>query len=97
VAPDPERRRGLPARAPRLGHDVSPTGYFVYCNGRTDLAQFDGRLEFTIELIAYEGSDDWVEPKLIEARKCLTAAKPPKPADTCEYCAYSTARQGLEQ
>jgi hypothetical protein len=80
----------------RLGHDVSPTGYFVYCNGRTDLEAFEGRLEFNIELIPYDGDDAWVEPALLAARKVLAAGKPPKPAEACEYCAYSAARSGLE-
>ncbi len=80
----------------RLGHDVSPTGYFVYCNGRTDLDRFDAKLEFNIELIPYEADDSWVEPALIKAQRAIASAKAPKPAEACEYCAYSDARQGLE-
>ena len=33
------------------GLDVSDTGYFVYCNGKTDKEAFDGKLEFDIEFI----------------------------------------------
>src|SRR3989304_8857321 len=33
------------------GFRVSPTGYFVYCNGKTDRAAFDAKLEFDIKLI----------------------------------------------
>ena len=39
------------------GFKVSKTGYFVYVNGRTDLEAFDGRLEFDVKLIPYQGDD----------------------------------------
>ena len=41
---------------------VSPTGYFVYVNGKSDAKAFDGKLEFDVELIPYTGNDTWVEP-----------------------------------
>ena len=34
------------------GFTVSPTGYFVYCNGNTDKEAFDGILEFDIKIIS---------------------------------------------
>jgi len=40
------------------GLRVSGTGYFVYCNGITDKKAFDGRLEFDVTLIPYEGNSD---------------------------------------
>src|SRR3989338_5419900 len=43
------------------GFKVSSTGWFVYANGRTDLPAFNGKLEFKINLIPYEGDDSWVE------------------------------------
>jgi len=39
------------------GFTVSPTGYFVYCNGDTDKEAFDGKLEFDIKLLPYTGDD----------------------------------------
>lgn len=70
------------------GFAVSPTGYFVYVNGRTDLEAFDGKLEFRVKLLPYTGSDAWVEDTLLRIRKCLRSSRIPKAAGDCEYCAY---------
>lgn len=75
----------------RNGFTVSPTGYFVYCNGRSDMAAFDGKLEFDVTLIAYEGRDGWVEGRVVEAHSCLCADTVPKAADDCDYCRYREA------
>src|SRR3990167_5505961 len=73
------------------GFKVSSIGYFVYCNGITDRKAFDGRLEFTVVLIPYTGSDSWIEKSLGEAKKCLGADAPPEPSSDCEFCAYREA------
>ncbi len=70
---------------------VSKTGYFVYCNGITDKAAFDGKLEFDIKLIPYEGNDAWVEGALNDIYKCLQAEKPPKASADCDFCTYRAA------
>jgi hypothetical protein len=69
------------------GLAVSDTGYFVYCTGRADRAAFDGKLEFEVCVIPSEGKDDWVEPTIIELKKCLDGPVP-ESADACDYCAY---------
>ncbi len=70
------------------GFKVSKTGYFVYCNGKADKQAFDGKLEFDLKVIPYDGDDSWVEPKIIEAHKCLSAAMLPGPGKECDYCLY---------
>ena len=71
------------------GFNVSQTAYFVYVNGRTDKKAFDATLEFDITLIALKAEDDaWIEPTLIEIKKCLTQKKLPPSGKTCEYCSY---------
>jgi hypothetical protein len=75
------------------GFAVSPTGYFVYVNGRSDAKAFDGKLEFDIELIPYAGSDAWIEPAIIDLKAMLMSDDIP-PVGTafgggpCEYCTY---------
>lgn len=75
------------------GFAVSPTGYFVYVNGRSDAAAFDGKLEFDVELIPYAGSDAWVEPAITDLKAMLVSDDIP-PIGTsfgggpCEYCTY---------
>ncbi|KKW23158.1 MAG: hypothetical protein UY68_C0018G0008 [Parcubacteria group bacterium GW2011_GWF2_52_12] len=75
----------------RLGFSVSPVGYFVYANGRRDVRAFDGKLEFDITLIPYEGGDRWVEGAILEAHQCLLGDRPPESASKCEYCQYRQA------
>jgi hypothetical protein len=75
------------------GFKVSPTGYFVYVNGKSDAKAFDGKLEFDVELIPYTGSDTWVEPAVFDLKKMLLSEEIP-PIGTsfgggpCEYCTY---------
>lgn len=71
------------------GFKVSSTGYFVYCNGITDKEAFDGKLEFDVKILPYKGSDDWVEPTIFEAHKCLMGSGIPKKGEECDFCLYN--------
>ena len=75
----------------RNGLNVSNTGYFVYCNGKTDAEKFDGKLEFDITLIPYEGNADWVEGTINELYKCLNSSSIPEAAEDCDFCSYRDA------
>jgi len=70
------------------GYKVSSTGYFVYCNGQTDRKAFDGKLEFDITLIPYEGNDSWVEKTIIKTHSCLNSGTIPEASPECDYCNY---------
>ncbi|MFB6212866.1 MAG: hypothetical protein ABEI53_03585, partial [Candidatus Magasanikbacteria bacterium] len=70
------------------GLEVLDTGYFVYCNGKTDLEKFDGKLEFDITLVPHEGDTSWVEGVIKEIKSTLESDKVPKASDECDYCAY---------
>lgn len=72
------------------GFKVSNTAYFVYANGKTDKEAFDGKLEFDVTLIPYEGNDSWVEQAVIDAHKCLMGELPLQASD-CDYCRYREA------
>lgn len=74
---------------------VSNTAYFVYCNGQTDREAFDGKLEFEIKIIPYEGNDEWVEPTLQDIKECLMGDLP-DPSPTCEYCTYRKLATEIE-
>jgi len=76
----------------QLGFKVSKTGYFVYCNGKTDREAFDGKIEFDITLLPYEGNDEWIEETLLKLKKCLQSKKMPKLSEDCEFCGYIKAR-----
>jgi CRISPR/Cas system-associated exonuclease Cas4 (RecB family) len=67
---------------------VSDTGYFVYCNGRTDVNAFDQKLEFDINLIPYKGDDSWIEKTIFDIHKCLNDGKIPEKNPDCDYCNY---------
>jgi len=80
--------------------NVSPTGYFVYTNGRMDLDAFGDKLEFRTKIIPYKGSDEWVEPTLQRMKNCMDSdAMPPVGDDImggpCSYCSYARARTEL--
>jgi len=75
------------------GFEVSNMGYFVYCNGRRDVESFDGKLEFNIKIIPYEGSDDWVEEVVLRAKECLMKNDIPEADAECDYCNYREAAQ----
>ena len=79
------------------GYTVSNTGYFVYCTGKMDRAAFDKRLEFDINLIAYEGDSSWVEGTLGEIKRCLDSDEIPVTSDGCDHCAYWNARKNIEE
>lgn len=79
----------------RLDHKVSKTGYFVYCNGRTDKEAFDGKVEFDITILPYKGDDTWIEGVIFKLKQCLESSKAPKISDDCEFCGYAKARAPL--
>jgi len=70
------------------GYLVSDTGYFVYCNGKADRKAFDGKLDFDVTLIAYQGDDSWIEKTILKIHKCLHSKKIPKASAGCDYCSY---------
>lgn len=79
------------------GFTVSNTGYFVYCNGRTDRVAFDGKLEFDIKIIPYLGDDSWVENTITAAIECLRQDALPASGEDCDFCKYRRAVSRFEQ
>ena len=85
-------------------YKVSDTGYFVYVNG--DQHFEDGMLRdeenkadmsFEVQLLSYEGSDHWVEEKILELKACLEQDSCPEHTQTgngpqgdspCEYYTF---------
>lgn len=74
---------------------VSDVGYFVYVNGKKDLAAFDGKLEFDISLIEYKGNSTWVDAELIKIKSVLLGSLP-NLSPECEYCNYRLKAGALE-
>ena len=79
------------------GFKVSPTAYFVYCNGTTDREAFDGRLEFDVKVIPYEGSDAWIPKALIALKECLISETLPLSGEMCEFCGYRKAASRVSE
>jgi hypothetical protein len=75
----------------RNGLDVSNTGYFVYCTGNPNAPAFDGKVEFDVHLIAYDGNDDWIEETLLAIHTCLNSDRLPAADPRCDYCNYRRA------
>ncbi len=70
------------------GFSVSNTAYFVYANGRADKEAFNGKLEFDITILPYDGDDSWIEATLVELKKCLESEAIPESGLRCDYCKY---------
>jgi len=79
------------------GFNVSDQGYFVYVNAKKDRKAFDGKLEFDVQIISYQGNDSWVENVIIKARECLETAHLPEAGKNCEFCHYRQAAKKFEQ
>lgn len=81
------------------GLTVLDTGYFVYTNGRMDLDGFFDKVEFRTKIIPYTGDDSWVEPTIVEMKKCMDGDMPAVGKSAmggdCEFCAYAKARTKL--
>lgn len=70
------------------GFNVNNTAYFVFANASKDRAAFDGKLEFDLSVVPYEGNDEWVEPTLAKMKDCLNLDIAPVPGAECEHCQY---------
>ena len=79
------------------GLEVNDRCWFVYCNGRRDLADFNERIEFKVRLLPYDGNDDWVEGALNDAATTLHKDELPDPGPDCEYCRYRWEAAEQEQ
>lgn len=82
------------------GFKVSPTGYFVYANGRADLPGFDNKVEFRTKVIPHIGDDSWVEPTIIKMKACMDNDTMPPMGESimggpCEFCSYARQRTEL--
>lgn len=75
----------------RNGFKVNATGYFVYCNGLTDRDAFNKRLDFQIDLIPYQGNDDWVDDAVKGLYACLQSDQIPESGEDCQFCQYREA------
>jgi hypothetical protein len=82
------------------GLQVNDTGYFVYTNGRMDVDGFYDRVEFKTKVIPYTGNTDWIEPTLLEMKKCMDSDEMPPIGESimggpCEFCTYARQRTEL--
>lgn len=81
----------------RSGFKVSPTGYFVYVNGKKDKKSFDGKLEFDVTIIPHSGDDSWVHGAIVDAKKCLDGDVIPAHSPQCEFCMYRKHARDVQQ
>lgn len=80
----------------QAGLTVSNTGYFVYCNGRSDREAFDAKLDFDIDILPYTGNSSWVEKTLFDIKECLDEEMPVAAHD-CDYCNYRKAASEVDK
>lgn len=73
------------------GFKVSNMGYWFYANATKDRESFDGRLDFELTLVPYEGDASWVDETLMQIKSCLDSNDIPASSDECDYCKYRDA------
>lgn len=78
----------------QLGFAVNSTGYFVFANAGKNRPSFDGRLEFELSIIPYQGNDGWISPVLLDIKKCLESDQIPPQNPNCEHCNYRELANG---
>jgi CRISPR/Cas system-associated exonuclease Cas4 (RecB family) len=72
----------------KLGFNVSDMGYFFFANATKNRPDFGGKLEFENSIIPYKGDDTWIEPTIINIKKCLELNEAPESGADCQHCAY---------
>jgi len=72
----------------QLGFKVSNIGYFVFANADKGRPKFDGKLEFEVSIIPYQGDGSWIESCLADIKKCLDSDNIPDSGANCQHCAY---------
>ena len=79
------------------GFKVSDTGYFVYANGKTDVPNFNNKLEFETNLVTYTGNDSWIENTIYKIYECLNSKVVPCASDTCDECLYEKVKNTVKK
>jgi CRISPR/Cas system-associated exonuclease Cas4 (RecB family) len=77
------------------GFEVQTTGYFVVYNATLERQTFDNKLDFTVDLVAYETDTSHIEDKIIEMKKLMDGNKIPEITPHCQNCNYIIAGDRL--
>ena len=91
----------------KQGLKVSSQGWFLYCNGKqsetSDVKAFEGKLDFKISMLPYEGDDSWIDAALMSAKACLDTEpydmlknEATRSSESCLNCKYRSNAQALE-
>lgn len=78
------------------GFLVSTVGYFLFANAVKDRDVFDRTLEFTMQILPYEGIDTWIDDALRGAYDVLQEDLPPPATESCEWCEYRRDARVIE-
>ena len=78
------------------GFKVSEKGFFVFANARKDRKAFDGKLEFDVTLLEYNGSTEWIEDAILRKNRVLDSENVPASNPDCENCDYVTRSREAE-
>ena len=77
-------------------YKVYKKGYWILCNaGRSDQKVFEGKLDFTINLISYDLKTDYIEDTLVELEKCYNSEKIPPLNQYCDTCRWQKETSNL--
>ncbi len=76
---------------------VSNTAYFLFCSALyKGVSEFDEKLNFKIDIVAYEGDDAWVENTVNEIKDVLDRDTIPNSNPNCVHCNYASKINHIE-
>lgn len=77
--------------------EVSERGYFVFANALKNKESFDGKLEFDLSVIPYDGDSSWIEDTIFRIKETLDKEELPESSSECEHCNIFYNRTETEQ
>ena len=72
-----------------MGFRVSSTSYFLVCNAKRDVEEFNKTMRFDEYLVPYKWRNDWIENQLDKMVEVMNNHEIPESNISCKNCAYS--------
>lgn len=74
----------------KMGFEVSPKGYFLYCDGdrftdQSFLQETSAMMQFKVDILEYDTNTSWIKSCLRDIKTCLTSNTRPQHSAECEH------------
>ncbi len=72
-----------------MGFNLDKTSYFLVCNAKREINEFNKKMEFEEYLIPYNWNTNWLESRIDEMINIMNNYEIPSANEACKNCAYS--------